>query len=83
MALGITNHVWSIGELLDAALAVAPSEPTQTMPDRRCFGALLLLSDVLPQLVQLQTAGADAYHAAIVQLGAAAPDAERQAQVSR
>jgi hypothetical protein len=28
MALGITKHMWSIGELLDAALAVAPPEPT-------------------------------------------------------
>ncbi len=35
MALGITNHIWSIGELLDAALAVAPREPTETAPDRR------------------------------------------------
>ena len=31
MALGITGHVWSIGELL----AVAPSAPTETAPDRR------------------------------------------------
>jgi IS1 family transposase len=35
MALGIASHVWSIGELLDAALAVAPTEPTETAPDRR------------------------------------------------
>jgi hypothetical protein len=35
MALGITDHIWSIGELLDAALAVAPREPTETAPDRR------------------------------------------------
>jgi len=35
MALGITDHVWSIGELLDAALAVAPPAPTETAPDRR------------------------------------------------
>jgi IS1 family transposase len=35
MALGITDHVWSIGELLDAALSVAPPEPTMTAPDRR------------------------------------------------
>lgn len=35
MALGITDHVWSIGELLDAALAVAPRAPTETAPDRR------------------------------------------------
>jgi len=35
MALGITDHVWSIGELLDAALAVAPPAPTETAPERR------------------------------------------------
>jgi IS1 family transposase len=35
MALNIADHVWSIGELLDAALAVAPTEPTETAPDRR------------------------------------------------
>jgi IS1 family transposase len=35
MALGIMDHVWSIGELLDAALAVAPPAPTETAPDRR------------------------------------------------
>jgi hypothetical protein len=35
MAIGITDHVWSIGELLDAALAVAPPEPSETAPDRR------------------------------------------------
>jgi IS1 family transposase len=33
--LGITDHVWSLGELIDAALAVAPAEPTQTPPVRR------------------------------------------------
>jgi len=35
MALGIASHVWSTGELLDAALAVAPPEPTMTAPARR------------------------------------------------
>ncbi len=35
MALGIAKHVWSIGELLDAAVAVAPVEPTETARDRR------------------------------------------------
>ena len=35
MVLGIADHVWSIGELLDAALAVAPAAPTETAPDRR------------------------------------------------
>jgi IS1 family transposase len=34
-ALGLTAHAWSIGELLDAALAVAPPDPTETAPDRR------------------------------------------------
>jgi hypothetical protein len=35
MALGLTAHPWSIGELLDAALAVAPADPTTTAPQRR------------------------------------------------
>jgi len=35
MALGITDHVWSIGELLDAALATQPIAPETTAPDRR------------------------------------------------
>ena len=36
MALGITAHPWSIGDLLeDAALAVAPADPTTTAPERR------------------------------------------------
>jgi IS1 family transposase len=35
MALGLTDHVWSIGELLDAALATQPITPTTTAPDRR------------------------------------------------
>lgn len=35
MALGLTDHVWSIGELLDAALVIAPRVPTETAPDRR------------------------------------------------
>jgi len=35
MAIGITDHVWPIGELLDAALAVEPPAPTTTAPDRR------------------------------------------------
>lgn len=35
MAAGITDHVWSIGELLDAALAVEPPAPTTSAPDRR------------------------------------------------
>jgi IS1 family transposase len=35
MALGLTDRVWSIGELLNAALAAAPADPTDTAPDRR------------------------------------------------
>jgi hypothetical protein len=35
MALGITERVWSIGDLLDAALATQPVEPVVTAPDRR------------------------------------------------
>ena len=36
MALGIADRVWTIGDLLDAALAVAPSTPTEPTPqDRR------------------------------------------------
>jgi IS1 family transposase len=35
VALGIADHVWSIGELLDAALATQPITPTTTAPDRR------------------------------------------------
>jgi hypothetical protein len=34
-ALGLMDHAWSIGELLDAALAVASPDPTETAPDRR------------------------------------------------
>ena len=35
MALGVADHVWSIGELIDAALATQPTEPVVTSPDRR------------------------------------------------
>jgi IS1 family transposase len=35
VALGVTERVWTIGDLLDAALAVTPQEPTTTAPDRR------------------------------------------------
>ena len=35
MAIGIADRVWSIGELLDAAIAVEPPAPTETAPDRR------------------------------------------------
>jgi hypothetical protein len=35
MAVKITDHVWSIGELIDAALATQPIDPVVTAPDRR------------------------------------------------
>lgn len=34
-ALGVTDKAWSIAQLVDAALAVAPLLPTETPPDRR------------------------------------------------
>jgi hypothetical protein len=35
IALGITDHIWTIGELIDAALGAVPPKPTPTAPDRR------------------------------------------------
>jgi hypothetical protein len=35
MALGIADRAWSIGDLLDAALATQPIDPVVTAPDRR------------------------------------------------
>lgn len=35
MAIGLTDHVWSISELIDAALGAAPPKPTPTALDRR------------------------------------------------
>lgn len=35
MALGLTDHVWSIGELISAALAAVPPKPTPTPAQRR------------------------------------------------
>lgn len=35
VALGVANHVWTIGELIDAALATQPITPVTTAPDRR------------------------------------------------
>lgn len=35
VAQGIADRVWTVGDLLDAALAVAPRLPTETPPDRR------------------------------------------------
>jgi len=34
-ALGFTDRVWSLGELIDAALAIATPDPTETAPERR------------------------------------------------
>jgi len=34
-ALGVAEKAWSIAQLVDAALAVAPALPTETPPDRR------------------------------------------------
>ena len=31
----VADRAWSIGQLVDAALAVAPALPTETPPDRR------------------------------------------------
>ena len=35
MALGITDRVWSIRELIEAALKAAPTKPTPTPTQRR------------------------------------------------
>jgi IS1 family transposase len=35
MAIGVADHVWSLGELLDAALSIAPPPPTTTPTERR------------------------------------------------
>jgi hypothetical protein len=34
-ALGVADRAWTIAQLVDAALAVAPAMPTETPPDRR------------------------------------------------
>ena len=34
-AVGVADRTWSIAQLVDAALAVAPALPTETPPDRR------------------------------------------------
>lgn len=35
MALGIADKAWSLGQLIDAALAIATPDPTETAPERR------------------------------------------------
>jgi hypothetical protein len=34
-ALGVADRAWSIAQLVDAALSMAPAMPTETPPDRR------------------------------------------------
>jgi hypothetical protein len=34
-AIGVADRAWTIAQLVDAALAVAPAPPTETPPDRR------------------------------------------------
>jgi len=34
-AIGVADRTWTIAQLVDAALAVAPALPTETPPDRR------------------------------------------------
>jgi hypothetical protein len=35
VALGIADRLWTVGDLLDAALAMQPIDPVVTAPDRR------------------------------------------------
>jgi hypothetical protein len=35
MALGLTDHVWSFGKMIDAALSAVPPKPSPTAPERR------------------------------------------------
>jgi len=35
MALGVAGRVWTIADLIEAALATQPTTPTTTAPDRR------------------------------------------------
>jgi hypothetical protein len=35
MALGIADHVWTVGELIEAALKAVPTKPTPTPSQRR------------------------------------------------
>lgn len=34
-ALGVADKAWTIAQLVDAALSMAPALPTETPPDRR------------------------------------------------
>jgi hypothetical protein len=35
MALGVSDRVWTIADLIEAALVTQPITPTTTAPDRR------------------------------------------------
>ena len=37
MALGVADHVWTFGELIDAALKAVRTKPTPTAAQRRKF----------------------------------------------
>ena len=50
------------------------------MADLVAFHALLLLADVAPDFVELDAAGADADHHAVMQFGAAATNAQSEAR---
>ena len=47
--LGIADRVWSLGDLIDVAPAVATPDPTETAPDRR-FTPELGVAGLLPDL---------------------------------
>ena len=34
-AIGVADRAWTVAQLVDAALAVAPAMPTETPPDQR------------------------------------------------
>jgi hypothetical protein len=48
VALGIADRVWSIGDLIDAALATQPISPVVTAPDRRRRFQVILEERVIP-----------------------------------
>ena len=45
MALGITDRVWSVSELIEAALKAAPTKPTPT-PAQRCRSSQVIQGDL-------------------------------------
>src|SRR5262249_26855285 len=54
VALGLSNRVWSIGDLLDAEFVVAPAEPTTTVPDR--WRRFLVEGGVCPSAIMRNSA---------------------------